>query len=262
MADVFISYKREDRERASNLARELGADFSVFFDADIPVGDSWDQFIERELLSAAAVIVLWSTRSVASRWVRLEARHALQRGVLVPVMLEPCAIPLEFQDIQAAELVDSNGVELGKLVARVKRLCGAAHESGGQRIFPTTPPRPQIVDTDTYTNYLNYGCGLCETLSELLCGQFEGEEQLQADRLLSQLKRAVGLISGASDNTDTDMIENIRENVWEAARLLTRGATGAPAKRVADARDLIDEAAADICWLLGYRSAFETDQSD
>lgn len=257
IADVFISYKREDRQVASKLASVLGAELSVFFDADIPVGDSWDQYIERELLSASAVVVLWSSRSVSSRWVRLEARHALQRGVLVPVLLEPCEVPLEFQDIQAAILGHNDEKELAKLFERVRRLCGAVQNGDGQRIFPTTPPAPKVIDPDHYGNYLNYGCALCESLSELLSGEADADFQAQSDRMVSQLKRAVGLMSGASDSEDGDTIEVIRENVWEAANLLSKASAPISAKRMGEAKERIDEAATDICFLLGFRSRFQ-----
>lgn len=257
MADVFISYKREDRAHAQKIAELLSGNHEVFFDADIPVGDSWDQYIERELLRASAVIVLWSARSVLSRWVRLEARHALQRGILVPVLLEPCEVPLEFQDIQAAVLTQDDNAEWEKLAKRVRLLCGAVSTGGPQQIFPTTPPSPRVPDADTYTTYLNYGCSLCDSLSQLLVGDPEPELLAQADRMFSQLKRAIGMISGAADSQDEQMLENVRESVWEAARLVGRVGNASGVKKLVEAREYLDEAATDICWLLGYRSRFD-----
>lgn len=254
MADVFISYKREDRALASHFAELIRQQaLSAFFDADIPVGDSWDQYIERELLASSAVVVLWSCRSVTSRWVRLEARNALQRGVLVPVLLEPCQLPLEFQDIQAASGVLDDEIERKKFLLHVRRLCDAVGQGEGQRIFPTARPAPVAASTDPYVSNLCYASAVCEALGELLFGGADEEIQLQIERTVSQLKRAVGLISGSSPAGDFDNVETIRENVWNAAVLISRGS---PKQRI-EARTLVDEAAADISYLIGYRTCYE-----
>lgn len=105
MAEVFLSYKREDSPAASMVAKALEqGGLSVFFDLKIPVGDKWDAAIERELLQAKAVVVLWSPRSRESEWVRREARDAQRRSILCPALIEQCDPPLEFSDIQHADL--------------------------------------------------------------------------------------------------------------------------------------------------------------
>ncbi len=61
MADIFISYKREDFLLAKDLAEkliELG--WSVWWDRNIPVGKAYDQVIEEELAKSNCIIVLWS----------------------------------------------------------------------------------------------------------------------------------------------------------------------------------------------------------
>lgn len=107
MADIFISYKREDRVVAASIAADLEAEgFTVFFDVRIRVGETWDEVIERELAEARCVVVLWSKISRDSPWVRKEARVAIGRRVLFPVYIEDCDLPLEFSDVQTARLVD------------------------------------------------------------------------------------------------------------------------------------------------------------
>ena len=50
MADVFISYASEDRDRAAKLASALGErGWSVWWDRKIVAGQAFDQAIEREL---------------------------------------------------------------------------------------------------------------------------------------------------------------------------------------------------------------------
>jgi hypothetical protein len=67
MADVFVSYASEDRERVAPIVEAIEqAGFSVWWDRRIGLGSSFDREIERELESAGCVIVVWSNRSVDS----------------------------------------------------------------------------------------------------------------------------------------------------------------------------------------------------
>jgi hypothetical protein len=76
----------------------------VWWDATLRAGEAYDEVTEAALRSAKAVVVLWSTRSVVSRWVRAEATVALRNGTLVPCMIEPCDRPIMFELTQTAEL--------------------------------------------------------------------------------------------------------------------------------------------------------------
>lgn len=110
MADVFISYASEDRERASKLAGALsGRGWSVWWDRKIVAGQSFDQVIERELETAKSVVVLWSKDSISSEWVKNEAAVAAERGVLVPALIDRVKIPLEFRRKQTVDLVAWEG---------------------------------------------------------------------------------------------------------------------------------------------------------
>ena len=52
MADVFVSYKAEDRRRVKPLVDALATDgFSVWWDEQIGGGAAWRQSIETELNS-------------------------------------------------------------------------------------------------------------------------------------------------------------------------------------------------------------------
>lgn len=105
MADIFLSYAREDEARAAVVARVLGElGWSVFWDRRIIAGTSWDEVVERELEACRCVVVLWSTASIASRWVKTEARFALERSALVPANLDPSKPPLEFRFLESAQL--------------------------------------------------------------------------------------------------------------------------------------------------------------
>ena len=107
MADIFISYAREDETRIRDLVRALeGQGWSIFWDRRIPAGKSWQSYIGQALSDAKCVIVAWSHHSVTSDWVIEEANVAKKRGVIVPVRLDAVDPPFGFTSIQAADLTD------------------------------------------------------------------------------------------------------------------------------------------------------------
>lgn len=127
--DIFISYSRDDRAAARHFAKCLEEEgFTVWWDAALHSGESFDQVIERELRAAAAAIVLWSPRSVASRWVRAEATLADRQGKLIPVIIEQCERPIIFELTHTNDLADWSGDKSDPrwkgLVGDVARLVG------------------------------------------------------------------------------------------------------------------------------------------
>lgn len=132
MADVFLSYKRDDQAAARGVADDLEAEgYSVFFDVRIEVGDSWDATIERELNTAKAVVVLWSPKSRESQWVRREAREAMARRILCPATIARCKVPLEFSDVQAADLIGRRAGD--RAHAEWRRLCDGVGRCVGRK---------------------------------------------------------------------------------------------------------------------------------
>ncbi len=105
MAEVFLSYNREDQSAAALFVEALSDEgLSVWWDTELRVGETYDEVTEAALRSAKAVVVLWSPRSVASGWVRAEATLAKRCNTLLPVMIEPCERPVMFELTQTAEL--------------------------------------------------------------------------------------------------------------------------------------------------------------
>src|SRR4051812_34765820 len=108
--DIFLSYARADRPVARTFAECLGEEgFNVWWDASLHSGETFDEVIEQRLRDAKAVVVLWSPRSVASRWVRAEATLADRRNKLVPAIIEQCDRPIVFELTHTAELSDWHG---------------------------------------------------------------------------------------------------------------------------------------------------------
>ena len=103
--DIFLSYNREDAAAAKRIADGFAAEgLSVWWDTALRSGEAYDEVTETALRGAKAVVVLWSPRSVVSRWVRAEATIADRCKTLVPVMIEPCERPIMFELTQTAEL--------------------------------------------------------------------------------------------------------------------------------------------------------------
>jgi len=107
MADVFISYARSDKARVAPLVAVIEAKgLTVWWDPGINPGQEFDQLIAAELKAAAAVVVIWTPRSVASRWVRGEAREGAERGILVPVRFDGAELPIDARAFQTTDLDD------------------------------------------------------------------------------------------------------------------------------------------------------------
>jgi adenylate cyclase len=105
MADVFVSYSRSDKARVAPLVAAIKANgWSVWWDPAIEAGQQFDDQIDAELQAANAVVVVWTPTSVASRWVRGEARDAAERGILVPVRFDDARLPIDVRAIQTTDL--------------------------------------------------------------------------------------------------------------------------------------------------------------
>ena len=143
--DVFISYARLDRPIARVFAETLIKEgFRVWWDATLHSGETFDEVIEQRLKEAKAVVVLWSPRSVGSRWVRAEATLADRRHKLVPAIIEACDRPIVFELTHAADLAhwrgdraDSDWRMFIDDVAQLVR-SGAADENAGAPEAPAS----------------------------------------------------------------------------------------------------------------------------
>ena len=122
MADIFISYKREEAGQAGRLAHVLEQfGYSVWWDVALLSGDEYRDVIAEMIDKCAAVIVLWSPLAVRSTFVRSEASYAQRQDKLLPAMLEACHLPLGVAIDQSAvihktapdfHLVEGPGYEL------------------------------------------------------------------------------------------------------------------------------------------------------
>ena len=146
MPDVFLSYCREDQPVARRFAEGLERDgFSVWWDQSLSAGESFDKVTEKALKDARAVVVLWSKRSVESRWVRSEATLADRYGTLVPVTIEECDRPIMFELTHTADLANWSGDAADprwrSFVAGLRRSVGATTQTTPVIVPPAPPAR-------------------------------------------------------------------------------------------------------------------------
>jgi adenylate cyclase len=105
MADLFVSYARQDQQTAARVAQCLGdAGYQVWRDDQLPAHRAYSDVIEERLKGAKAVIVLWSAEAARSQWVRAEADAARIAGTLVQASLDGSLPPMPFNQIQCADL--------------------------------------------------------------------------------------------------------------------------------------------------------------
>ncbi len=143
--DIFLSYNREDAGVASRFAEAFAAEgLNVWWDTALRSGEAYDEVTEAALRAAKAVVVLWSPRSVVSRWVRAEATIADRCKTLVPVTIEPCERPIMFELTQTADLShwtgDAGDRAWQALLSDVRRFVG--REVVAAPIIDTLEPAP------------------------------------------------------------------------------------------------------------------------
>lgn len=142
MADIFLSYKKTDIEKIQPLISLLEqGGWSVWWDTRIGAGERWDDTIERELLAAKCVVVVWSPDSISSQWVRTEASEAMERGKLVPVTIEGAFSPLAFKLIQVTDFSNWNG---GRDEAPARALLSAVQRFTGPPAAPAPVDREAV----------------------------------------------------------------------------------------------------------------------
>ncbi len=105
---LFVSYSRKDKAMARRVADALEIQgYDVFWDAAIPPGQKFDTYIFSQLEQSDAVVVLWSTHSTASDYVKEEADYAKTNSVLVPLRIDKTSLPFGFARSASDGFVES-----------------------------------------------------------------------------------------------------------------------------------------------------------
>ena len=158
MADIFISYSSEDKSLVRYLVDLLEQKgWSVWWDRQIPIGQRYDEVIEKQLTDARCVLVVWTQRSVTSEWVRNEASEADAKGKLVPIVLENVTVPLNFRRIESARLKGWQGEpdhpELQVLYQSIEQILHAVPGAGQGTISAGKPSDYKFFYRNTRTTY-------------------------------------------------------------------------------------------------------------
>lgn len=223
MADIFISYKREDQEekgRVAPIAEALRAEgYDVFYDVQVPPGSSWEAYLQSKIDEARVVLVLWSQHSVASDWVKEEAEMAKNAAKLIPVFLDAVAPPFGFARIEGANLSNWDGdlqhIEWRGLVAALKSRIGdgeVAAQPGVTRVPYSPAPVKSVEITKTAPSRgggaTKWIVGLVSLAALVAISLFAWGSLRQADVMTGQAEDAA---------FDRAMTRQIDENAWRDA---------------------------------------------
>ena len=112
MADIFLSYARENSEVAKRLSESLeNIGWSVWWDWQVPPGQTWSGMIEQSLTSMRCMVVLWSTDSIDSEWVKEIAGKGRAQCKLIAALIDDVKPPIGFPAIQPANLIGWDGTQ-------------------------------------------------------------------------------------------------------------------------------------------------------
>jgi hypothetical protein len=141
---IFLCHASEDKSQVDQYYRrlkELG--FKPWLDKkDLLPGQNWRVEIPKAIKASDFVLIFLSHRSVQKRgYVQKEFKLALEvldeipsgRVFIIPVRLDDCQIPEEFQDLHWADLFQDNGFEA---IVRSVRM------ELGHGVPPLTSPEP------------------------------------------------------------------------------------------------------------------------
>ncbi|MBK8817320.1 MAG: toll/interleukin-1 receptor domain-containing protein [Methylococcaceae bacterium] len=143
MADIFLSYAREDIKKAGMLANALeNQGWTVFWDrTSLLAGQDFEAVIHQAIQQAGCMVVAWSQASTQSNWVRGEAGIAGERNVLVPILFEPVEPPIAFRSLHTENLADWDGETDAP---DFLKLCKAINERITANTDTGTSPTPSI----------------------------------------------------------------------------------------------------------------------
>jgi len=144
MADIFISYAREDVAWVEKLNRALEAQgYRVWWDRDLATGVRYLKETEAQLREARATVVVWSKASIDSHWVADEAALARDLGRLVPISKDGTMPPLGFGQYQATDFSRWNGGAGEPLPVLLKALAERT-----QLAEPAVAPKRPVAKSD------------------------------------------------------------------------------------------------------------------
>lgn len=210
MAEIFISYAKEERHLTAQLAAQLtSAAYSVWWDTELLAGHKFREVIDRELRDCMAAIIVWSPISINSDWVRSEADEAYRSGKLINTIsggLSPYNIPKPLNQMHAVSLDD-----LDAILKAVGRLVGPKvpfHSGVPERLFPQTSEAQFLVDASNAIRRQAQQLLTVSTTSEW------ETDALQADRLAAGAELLEEALTAFLDGLPLNGIKSFQYRLW------------------------------------------------
>lgn len=143
---VFVSHSHKDDEFGhkfvDDLREGLGGDNAVWYDSKGGLwgGDEWWQKIMDEITSRPVFVIVVSTASMASEWVKSEIaiawkqKHSLSGKLIIPVRIEGCEMRQDLDTLQSISFMPPEKYEdsVQKVLASIRH-----YEATHQVIGPT-----------------------------------------------------------------------------------------------------------------------------
>jgi hypothetical protein len=92
MANIFISYSRQDDTAVSEFVEEMSKDENLKISKDIPVGERWSDSIELAIEDSDAIIFLVSPAFLSSPYCQYELGFALGQNKISNTPVLPIII--------------------------------------------------------------------------------------------------------------------------------------------------------------------------
>jgi TIR domain len=219
MGEVFLSYSRRDKDDASKVRQRLEAlGVKVWIDKlDLQANEDISVAIDSKIASVDAVLVLWSTASKESNWVRGEALSGLSSNKYIAALIEPIAPSVPFNARNAADLSDWAGSDahegwdllvrglagmLGDDAPAILRALEAAQASEAQQIAheaATQDPLPlEVLPEPEAPLEEEHAYRDVDALLAIVEGAFAGAGRPDLSRLMIQAALDQELIRSAS----------------------------------------------------------------
>jgi adenylate cyclase len=255
MADVFVSYARSDKALVAPLVAAIEAQgWSVWWDPEIDAGQQFDDQIEAELKAAKAVLVVWTPTSVASRWVRGEAREAADRGTLVPARFDGVSLPMDVRAIHTTELDGWGGdAQSPPFRALLRSLTAMIARQGGIQAAIVASPIPAAAAGGVAATRI----GICVLPFANMSGDSEQEyfsDGISED-IITDLSKVSALV--VASRNSAFMYKGVKIDVAKVARELNvshvlEGSVRKAGGRVRITAQLVHGASNDSVWAERY----------
>lgn len=102
--------------------------YNVWWDIELLPGQKFADEINSLIKTVKAVVVLWTSESIQSDWVKAETSLAMERGILIPIWLEKIDLPAPYNTLNTLDLSQWDGSPeeplLDSLLASTKALAG------------------------------------------------------------------------------------------------------------------------------------------